>query len=89
MEIEILEEEKTRLKFKIKNETFTLTNLLKNELFNDSAVQFAGFTVEHPLKNEAIFVVSTARKDPKKTIKDAVERLEKKLKDFKSSVKSA
>ena len=87
MEIEILEEEKTMLKFKIKGETHTLTNLLKKELFNDNSVEFAGFTIEHPLKGEAIFVVKTVRKNPKKALNDAVERIQKQLADFEAQVK--
>ena len=87
MEIEILEEEKNQLKFKVKGETFTLTNLLKKELFNDSSVEFAGFTVEHPLKDEAVFVISTAKKSPKKAIADAIDRLQKQLDDFEEQVK--
>ena len=87
MEIEILSDTKTKIKFKVKGETHTILNYLRKELFNDSSVKFAGYTIEHPLINEAIFVVETIRKDPKKTVKDAVSRIQKQLTSFETEVK--
>jgi len=87
MEIEILNEEKNEMKFKIKGETYTLTNLLKKELFKDPAVEFAGFTVEHPLFEEAIFVIRTNKKKPRTVLKDAITRIQKQLSKFEAEVK--
>lgn len=85
MEIEIISDEKDKLKFKLKGETHTLLNMLSKELLNDSKVDFAGYNVEHPLIDEA--TVSVTGKNPKKAIKDAVKRLEKQIDDFQAQVK--
>jgi len=86
MEIEILLDDKTELKFKIKGETHTIANMLKDELLMDSSVKFAGYNIEHPLKNEAIFDIKTNRKEAKKVLKEAIERLKKKIDTFEDEI---
>ena len=87
MEVEILEKKKNMLKFKVKGETHTLCNILRRELMSDNAIEFAGYRVEHPLINEAIFTVRTGRKDPKKAVKDAITRIKKNADSFKTQAK--
>jgi DNA-directed RNA polymerase subunit L len=80
-----MSEEKNKLQFKLKGETHTLLNMLSKELFNDKNVEFAGYRLEHPLINEAIFSVTA--KNPKKALKDAVERVQKQVDEFQAQVK--
>ena len=87
MEIQVLEEENNKIKFKIIGETHTLCNLLKKELFNDKAVEFAGYNVEHPLLKEATFTVSTTKKSARKAVNDAIERVREVLGSFESQIK--
>jgi len=54
-------------------------------LFNDKNIDFAGYRVEHPLIDEAI--VSVSGKNPKKAVKDAIERIQKQVDDFEAQVK--
>ena len=85
MEIEVLKDEKNKFEFKLKDEQHTILNLLSKELFNDKNIEFAGYRVEHPLINEAI--VSVSGKNPKKSIKDAITRIQKQVEDFEKQVK--
>jgi DNA-directed RNA polymerase subunit L len=85
MEIEVLKDEKNKFEFKLKGEQHTLLNLLSKELFNDKGIEFAGYRIEHPLVDEAI--VSVSGKNPKKAVKDAVERIQKQVDDFEAQVK--
>jgi DNA-directed RNA polymerase subunit L len=92
MDIEILEETKNKLHFKIKGEDHTILNLLKEELWKDKNVKTAAYRMDHPLIGIPEMIVEvTQGNDPKKAIKDAVKRIEKnldKLKDeFKSQIK--
>lgn len=87
MEVQILEDENTKLKFKIIGETHTLCNLLKKELFNDKAVEFAGYSIEQPLIKEALFTVSTTKKSARKAVNDALERIKDTLSDFETQIK--
>jgi len=87
VEIEILEEEKNKIKFKVTGETHTILNLIRNELFKDENVDFAGYMVEHPLVGGAIFTVATSKGNPKIAIKKAIERIQKKLSKVESEIK--
>ena len=87
MEIQVLEEENTKLKFKVIGETHTICSLLKKELFNDKAVEFAGYNVEHPLIKEAVFTVSTTKKNARKAVNDAISRIKENISDFQSEIK--
>ncbi len=87
MNIEFLEEEKTKIKFSIIGENHEVLNLIRKELFEDDSIEFAGYKIDHPLKGKAIFTVSTKRKAPKKAVKDAIERLKEHLSQMESELK--
>ncbi|MCD6547554.1 MAG: DNA-directed RNA polymerase subunit L [Nanoarchaeota archaeon] len=87
VEIEIIQKEKNKLKFKVKGENHTILNLLRKELFNDESVEFAGYMIEHPLTGVAIFSISTKNKTARKALTDAISRLQKKISNFESEVK--
>ncbi|MBI2499400.1 DNA-directed RNA polymerase subunit L [Candidatus Woesearchaeota archaeon] len=86
MEIEVLESEKNRLKFKLKGETHTFCNILNEELWNDKDVKAAGYRIEQSLEDEPIFILETDSKDPKKVLSDAISRLRKQFKEFESKI---
>lgn len=86
VKIEVIEEGKNKLKLKIKGETHTILNLIRKELFNDPSIEFAGYKIKHPLKDEAIFTLTTVKKSPKKAIKDAIERLQKTISKLKIEI---
>jgi DNA-directed RNA polymerase subunit L len=87
VDIEIVEEDKNKIQFKVKGETHTILNLIRNELFNDDSVEFAGYRIEHPLTGIAIFTVATSKGSPKTAIKKAIERLQKKLSGLEAEFK--
>lgn len=79
MELKIIEEKKNHLIFKIIGEGHTLCNAIKKELLNDDKVKIATYNVEHPLIQEAQFILQTDGKEPKKAVSDAIKRLDKTL----------
>lgn len=88
MEIKLLEQSKTKLKFTIEGEDHTILNLLKEELWNDKAVKIAAYRIEHPLVGTPEMIVEVAPgNDPKKAINEAVKRLNKKLDKLKDLFK--
>lgn len=88
MELNILEESKKKMIFKIKGEGHTLTNLLEKELYNDSDIIAAGYFVDHPLVGVPRMVVETnGKKTPRKALVDAAKRLKKQTKAFSSAIK--
>ena len=88
MDIQFIEREKTKIKFVVSGESHEILNIIRKELFEDSSVDFAGYKIDHPLTKKAIFTVSTKRKSPEKAVKDAIERVQKKLSDFESEAKN-
>ena len=81
MELEILEKDKNKIKFKIKGEDDTFCNMLRKELWEDKDTEIAGYNIGHSLKDEIIFVLHS-KKDPIKALNNAVEGLKKKNKEF-------
>ena len=87
MEVEIVKSEKNFAEFIVKGERHTFSNLLRSRLLQDEDVSFASYILEHPLDNEAKFVVRTKSKSVKKALDEAVKKIEKELKEFESAVK--
>lgn len=89
MEIKVHENTKTRLKVELIGKTHSLCNLLAKELWNDSDIVIAGYTLEHPTVSNAVLTVETKSGDAAKALVDAIGRLNKTNKDFLSKFKSA
>ncbi len=85
MEIHVLEKEKNKLKFEIKGEDNTLSNILRNELWNDKDVTLSGYKIEHSLLSQPVFTVESD--NPKNSLLDAAKRLTKINDDFKEKIK--
>ncbi|MBS3118015.1 DNA-directed RNA polymerase subunit L [Candidatus Woesearchaeota archaeon] len=81
MEIEVRNKEKESLKIEIKKEGHTLVNLIRKELWEDKTVQAAGYEMKHALVDTPILFVES--KDPKKSLKEAAQRLQKKNAEVK------
>jgi DNA-directed RNA polymerase subunit L len=88
MEIQVLEEKKNRLVFELEGEGHTLSNALRKELWNDDHVKVATYAIEHPQVGKPVFTVETDGEDPKKTIQNAVKRLQKTLQKLKDEAKA-
>lgn len=92
MDIEVIEDKKTRLAFKLKAEGNTFCNILKDELWNDEHVTVATYNIEHPLIGIPIFIVETDSKtSPRDALHDASQRIAEKAdklkKEFKKNIK--
>jgi DNA-directed RNA polymerase subunit L len=89
MELVVLSDTKDTLTFELKGEGHTFCNGLKKELYADSAVKEATYTIRHPLVGIPEFLVHTdGKKAPRAALKDAVKRLHERNKDFLKSFKS-
>jgi DNA-directed RNA polymerase subunit L len=88
MEIKVLKNEKEHLEVELDN--LTIAELLRKELWQDSAVEVAAWKREHPSKNP-VLILKTKGKTARKALQDCIERLqklnEKILAEFKKAVK--
>ncbi|MFC1754409.1 DNA-directed RNA polymerase subunit L [Thermoproteota archaeon] len=89
MEINVLEHSKTKLIIEVKGEDATLCNILRKELWNDSSVKAAAYSVKHPAVGVPQMIIETTGKDPKDALVDAVSRLRKDLAGFEKAVAKA
>lgn len=85
MEMNILEEKKKRLVFDLLGVDHTFCNALKDELWNDKTITVSTYAIEHPLTPKPKFVVEG--NDPKKSLKEASARLQKKNKNLQATLK--
>ncbi|MAG38664.1 hypothetical protein CMO90_01105 [Candidatus Woesearchaeota archaeon] len=79
MELKYIENTKYKIVVDIKGANHTLANSLKDELWNDKDIKISAYNVEHPLINVPRLIVETSagKKDAKKAILTAIERIKK------------
>ena len=86
--IKVIKSEKNMLEVEIDN--LTLAEVLREELWNDDAVETAAWRRDHPSKNP-VLLLQTKEKTAKKALLDAASRVEKLndsvLDEFKKAVK--
>jgi len=89
MEVKIIKDNKDMAQVELVGENATFANLLKEELYEDTAVQSAAYITEHPLTSSPNIIVRTKGKTPMKALKDAAARIEKKAAEFETKFKKA
>ncbi len=72
MDVNVKKSGKDTLNVEIVGDSHTLSNLLRDELWNDSAVTFAAYEKKHPYLGNPMLVVKG--KDPMKSLKGAIKR---------------
>jgi len=89
MDLRVIKRTDKSLLLEIPGETYTLTNALREELWNDANVSEAAEIKEHPYLAEPKVWVVVKRGDPVTALEKASERLEKKIEEFEKKFKSA
>jgi len=79
MKISVIKKEKTELEIEIDN--LTVAELLRNELWEDDAVELSAWRRDNPSK-DPILVIRTKGKDAKKALFDAIGRVQGKNKEI-------
>ncbi len=90
MEVKKVKEDGNTLLVELKGDTIGFTNLIREELWNDENVEEAASIKEHPYMAEPkVFVRMKGRAQAEKALKDAVARLESKLKELTKEFETA
>ena len=84
----IKEDEKTTF-LEIPGETYTLTNTLREELWNDKNVSEASDIKEHPYLAQPKVFVKVSKGSPRTALEKAAERVAEKAKEFREEFKKA
>ena len=76
MNIKLLNKEENSIEIIIEGEGHTLSNLLRNVLFEDESVEFAGYSIDHPIDTPPKFYIRTnGTKSPIQALIDASEKI--------------
>jgi DNA-directed RNA polymerase subunit L len=86
MNIKIIKNDKSELKVEVDN--ITIVEILRFYLNKDDAVKFAAWRREHPSKSP-ILHIKTSGKTAKKTLQDAISKIEKETGKLSSEFKKA
>ena len=92
MELNVLEDKKGRLVFEVNGMGHTFLNMVKTELWNDSHVKVATYTIKHSEASKPKFILETdGDESPKNAVLNAVKELrsfiDKTRKDFAKELK--
>lgn len=88
MEISVLEKKKGRLIFELHGAHNTVSNSLRDELWNDKKIKVATYSVKHPLTPVPRFIIETEDgADPIDAVVNATKRLQKRNKELLSALK--
>ncbi len=89
MNVEILEKTSSKLKIRVKGETHTLLNLIVKEGEENPDIEFIGYYVPHPLKDEAELTIKTRGKEPMETLREELEKTSKKFEELRKKLREA
>jgi DNA-directed RNA polymerase subunit L len=87
MELKVVEEKKGKLVFELPGTTHTVCNILKRELWQNSHVKAAAYTIRHPLIGTPEFIVETDGEEPRKVVALACQNINKDLEKFSEAFK--
>lgn len=76
MDIEIVDVSSNEIRVVIRGETYTLIDPLVDELNSSEEVEFAGYDVPHPLKEESVLYLRVREGlNPREVLKGSIRRL--------------
>lgn len=83
MQAQVLESSSKEVNLSITESDVATLYIIQHELLKDSAIDFAGVIVKHPLTNECWMRVNTSKSSPLKEITKALESAIKTSEDLK------
>jgi len=89
MELKAVKESDDTLLLEVKNETVTVTNVVKGELWDDENVKEAAQIKEHPYLAEPKIFVKVSKGKPVTALDKAAERVIKQIDEFSDAFKKA
>ena len=88
MEVEVKEKSPNEIHIYVRGETYTLLVPIAEELNSMDDVEFAGYDVPHPLKEEGILYLRVREgKDPRSILKEAVGKIIEEYENLEKSFK--
>lgn len=90
MEVELLEKEGTKMKFRLVGGGHTFSNVLRKKLHEDERIETAAYNIAHPLLSDPEFHVKTEeRKSPKRALIRAADNLAEEYEEIEKGLEKA
>ncbi|MEM1515345.1 MAG: DNA-directed RNA polymerase subunit L [Thermoproteota archaeon] len=90
MQLRVLEKKSNEIVIEIDGEGHTLCNLLESVLLEDENVEFAGYSISHPLVGKPILRVRTkSNKEPKEALREAIIKIIERGKNLREELERA
>lgn len=89
MELKVVKEDDKMIFLETSGETYTLTNVIREELWKDKNVSEAADVKEHPYLAQPKIFVKVSRGSPREALAKAAERVSEKAKEFREEFKKA
>lgn len=89
MELRVIKEDEKTLFLETPGETYTLTNTIREELWEDKNVSEAADVKEHPYLAQPKIFVKVSKGSPRAALEKAAERVAEKAREFKEEFKKA
>ncbi len=84
-----IEYSKFEIKFEIGGEGHSFPNLLRKTLLEEPAVEFAGYSIEHPLLASPILTLRTKRRQSNVILREALEKMLARTEEFRKKFRQA
>ena len=89
MEMKVIKQEDKTLILELPEETVTVTNVIRGELWEDQNVSEAAHIKEHPYLAKPKIFVKTSKGKPQTALDKAVDRVAKQTDEFSEEFKKA
>jgi len=82
MKLNLIKEEDKELVIEFDTSDFTIPDLIADQLLEDSNIEFAGVSKDHPETGKPVLVIK-GKKNPRSSLADAIEKLDKSFGEIK------
>lgn len=90
MKLKVINETDNEIRVEVQGEGHTFCNALQDVLLSDKDVEFAGYSIDHPLISEPVIFVRTRKSsNPRAVLIKAAEKLKSQTDEIRQAFESA
>ena len=83
MEPKVIENTRSDLKIEFQGESHGFCNLLRKTLQEEKSVEFAGYSIDHPLLANPVVTLKTKRRHASVVLREGLERMLARTEEFR------
>lgn len=85
MKVNLIKDEDKELVLEFETSEFTIPDLIVDELLEDSNVEFAGTSKDHPETGKPVLTIRS-KKDPRASLSAAIKRIDENFTELKTQL---